>query len=95
MNDALKCAIEKAGGIGKLSRALGIRRQAIYGWHYTGRIPAERVIAIERITGVSREELRPDLYPAPLDARPSDPIDVFRANKARPTGRRVFLDEDT
>jgi DNA-binding transcriptional regulator YdaS (Cro superfamily) len=30
----------------------------------SGRVPAKRVIAVERISGVSRRELRPDLYPA-------------------------------
>lgn len=28
-----------------------------------GKIPAERVLEIERISGVSRHDLRPDLYP--------------------------------
>lgn len=28
------------------------------------RIPAERVLDVERITGISCHELRPDLYPA-------------------------------
>ena len=27
------------------------------------RVPAERVIEVERVTGVPRSELRPDLYP--------------------------------
>ena len=27
------------------------------------RIPAERVLEVERITGVPRHELRPDIYP--------------------------------
>lgn len=30
-----------------------------------GRVPAERVLDVERVTGVPRHELRPDLYPAP------------------------------
>ncbi|MDQ0305303.1 transcriptional regulator [Ancylobacter polymorphus] len=27
------------------------------------RVPAERVLDVERITGISRHDLRPDLYP--------------------------------
>lgn len=27
------------------------------------RVPAERVVEIARVTGISRHELRPDLYP--------------------------------
>lgn len=28
------------------------------------RVPAERVIDVERLTGIPRERLRPDLYPS-------------------------------
>jgi DNA-binding transcriptional regulator YdaS (Cro superfamily) len=57
----LKKAISAAGGICGLARRLGISRVAILQWQ---RVPAERVIEIERVTGVPREQLRPDLYPA-------------------------------
>jgi DNA-binding transcriptional regulator YdaS (Cro superfamily) len=30
-----------------------------------GRVPAERVLSFELMTGVPRHDLRPDLYPAP------------------------------
>lgn len=53
-------AAEKMGGMAELARSLGIARQAIYQWR---RIPAERVIELEKITGIRRQELRPDLYP--------------------------------
>jgi DNA-binding transcriptional regulator YdaS (Cro superfamily) len=57
-------ACEKAGGQTALARALGLRSQgSISRWVATGRVPAERVLDIERITGVSRRALRPDLYP--------------------------------
>jgi DNA-binding transcriptional regulator YdaS (Cro superfamily) len=36
---------------------------AITKWKHRGQIPAERVLAIEAITGVPRHELRPDIYP--------------------------------
>ncbi len=47
-----------------LARALDgkISPQAISQWK---RVPAERVLDVERVTGVPRHELRPDLYPAP------------------------------
>ena len=38
--------------------------QAVQKMCATGRVPAERVLKIEEVTGVSRHELRPDLYPA-------------------------------
>jgi DNA-binding transcriptional regulator YdaS (Cro superfamily) len=56
-------AIRDAGGGGALSRALGKKpsRHAIYQWD---RVPAEHVHAVEKITGIPRHKLRPDLYPA-------------------------------
>lgn len=55
----LERAIKKAGGMSAFARALKLSRAAIYRWD---KIPAERVVAIERATGIPREELRPDLY---------------------------------
>ena len=47
-----------------LSRALGgeITSQAIAQWR---QVPAERVLKVEKATGVPRHRLRPDLYPDP------------------------------
>jgi DNA-binding transcriptional regulator YdaS (Cro superfamily) len=55
----IKLAIRAAGGHRKLARLLGISHQAIGNWD---RIPAERLIEIEILTGVQREFLRPDIY---------------------------------
>jgi DNA-binding transcriptional regulator YdaS (Cro superfamily) len=57
---ALQQAIERVGGRRELARLLGISHQAIAHWH---RVPAERVLIIERLTGVTRHALRPDIYP--------------------------------
>jgi DNA-binding transcriptional regulator YdaS (Cro superfamily) len=43
-----------------LAAALKVSPGAISQWD---RVPAERVLDVERITGISRHELRPDLYP--------------------------------
>jgi TorA maturation chaperone TorD len=72
-------AIEAAGGVGALARALGISQPSVSNWT---RIPAERVIAVESLTGVQRTELRPDLYPSEpiiLPASDIDEIDRARA----------------
>jgi hypothetical protein len=58
-------ALEKAkvaiGGNTALAQALGgLTPQAVSQWR---RVPAERTLDVERVTGVSRHELRPDLYP--------------------------------
>ncbi|NKJ03454.1 Cro/CI family transcriptional regulator [Rhizobium sp. SG741] len=60
MNLALKLAIEKSGGRVELARKLGIRPQAISQWTQA---PYFRVLQIEKISGVDRSDLRPDLYP--------------------------------
>lgn len=41
---------------------LGVDRITLYRWGRKG-VPAERVLEVERITGVSRHDLRPDIYP--------------------------------
>ena len=62
MRDAgLEHAIKAAGGVASLARALGIAQPSVSAW---SRVPAERVLAIESITKVSRFTLRPDLYGA-------------------------------
>lgn len=48
-----------AGGVVALSLKLGLSRGAVSQWD---RVPAERVLDVERITGVPRETIRPDLY---------------------------------
>lgn len=50
-------------GLQPLASRLGISYQAVQRWFVRGRVPAERVLAIEAATGVSRHELRPDIYP--------------------------------
>jgi DNA-binding transcriptional regulator YdaS (Cro superfamily) len=59
-------AIEAAGSISALARALGITRQAVMQWEKPDRqIPAEHVPQIERHTGIPRWQLRPDLWERP------------------------------
>lgn len=61
---AILRACEAAGGQTALARALGLRSQgSVSTWLRQGRVPGERVLAIEELTGVSRHDLRPDLYP--------------------------------
>jgi TorA maturation chaperone TorD/DNA-binding transcriptional regulator YdaS (Cro superfamily) len=73
-------AIRAAGGIGALARALGLSQPTVSDWQ---RIPAERVLAVEALTGVHRTALRPDLYLMTDDAPPTevDEIDLLRSHE--------------
>ena len=55
----LKRAIAAAGSIRALARALGMCHATLNKWK---RIPAQRILDVERVTGVDRAELRPELY---------------------------------
>jgi hypothetical protein len=57
--EALWAAINRAGGARALARELGIAHQAISKWE---RVPPLRVLEVERISGISRYQLRPDIY---------------------------------
>lgn len=44
----------------ELGTALGVDKSTMLRWE-RGRVPAERVLDVERLTGISRDVLRPDL----------------------------------
>lgn len=46
----------------RLAGLFGVQPPAVSKWE-RGRVPAERVLEIERLTGIPRHALRPDLYP--------------------------------
>lgn len=56
----LERAKERVGGQAALAKLIGVTAQAISQWD---EVPPLRVLDVERATGVSRSELRPDLYP--------------------------------
>jgi DNA-binding transcriptional regulator YdaS (Cro superfamily) len=60
---ALQKAIATLGGQVKLANAINTSQQNISNWLRTGKVAPDKVILIERVTGVSRHELRPDIYP--------------------------------
>lgn len=56
---ALERAVSAVGSRRKLAGRLGISFQAVCQWE---RVPIDRVVAVEALTGVPRAELRPDIF---------------------------------
>ncbi len=78
-DDGLDRAIDAAGGIAQLARKIGISQPSVSNWI---KVPAQRVIAVEAATGVSRSDLRPDLYSEQaVSAEPVDAVDLARAQE--------------
>lgn len=65
MSTPLQRAVAEAGSQTELARRIGVRQMHIWNWlnRSKGKVPGEYVLPIEKATGVSRHELRPDLYP--------------------------------
>jgi DNA-binding transcriptional regulator YdaS (Cro superfamily) len=63
-DDALEQVKKKLGGNAGIAAKLGgITPQAVSQWD---RVPPARVLTIEELTGISRHELRPDIFgPSP------------------------------
>ena len=59
VDKGLELAIAAAGSARRLAAAIGLSQQAVQQWR---RVPAERILDVERATGVPREKLRPDLF---------------------------------
>lgn len=79
--EALKKAVELAGGQSALGRSIGRDQKAVWSWlNTTQKVPAEDILKIEAAIGgkVTRFQLRPDVYPEP---KPLDKIKVIGGNK--------------
>jgi TorA maturation chaperone TorD len=70
----LREAIHAVGGVTELARRLGISQPSVSNWT---RVPAERVLDVESVSGISRAVLRPDLY----CAQAIDDVDRARAQE--------------
>ncbi len=71
---ALQAAVAHAGSQTAFSRICGVSQTAVWKWLQSGkRLPPEHVLKVEAATGVSRFDLRPDIYPR--DLMPQDDHD--------------------
>lgn len=62
MTDVSKL-IDDLGGPSKAASALGIDNPSVVmNWRTRGQVPWNRVLAVEALTGISRHDLRPDIF---------------------------------
>ena len=64
MKRALDRAVVEAGGISALARAVEVSRQTIHNWINSGRVTTDYAIKVEGATGISKHDLRPDVFGA-------------------------------
>lgn len=66
--EALERAIKAAGGQKPLADLIGTTQSHIWYWLNKSKngVPSERALAVEQATGISRHDLRPDIFgPSP------------------------------
>lgn len=69
--EALIACRDAAGSDSQLARDLGISQPKVWRWvHQSKQLPSEYVLEAERLYGVPRHFLRPDIYPADLGPAP-------------------------
>lgn len=62
--DAFRAAVAQIGTQQAMAKRLGVAQPSIWRWIRSKRgVPGEHVLAVEQATGISRHDLRPDLYP--------------------------------
>lgn len=87
-DSGLEQAIKAAGGVASLARAIGVAQPSVSNWT---RIPAERVLAVEALTNVSRFILRPDIYGSAQDSAPGNDVDEVDHERAAEYGLLALL----
>lgn len=83
--EEIKFIAKPAGGVIALSRKLGLSRATVSLWK---RVPPHHVLAVERLTGIRREVIRPDIY-GELPATDADKMRREVDDFNRPDGQYV------
>jgi DNA-binding transcriptional regulator YdaS (Cro superfamily) len=60
---AIQSAVAAVGGQTALAKIILVSPQAVNQWVARGSVSHTKVLAVEKASGVSRNLLRPDLYP--------------------------------
>jgi len=76
-DQGLQEAIRAVGGVTELARRIGISQPSVSNW---SRVPAERVLVVEAVSGIARAALRPDLY-SEAEQSAVNEIDMARAQE--------------
>ncbi|HHS0458043.1 TPA: transcriptional regulator [Escherichia coli] len=75
MKSAIEKAIDIAGGVNALARAVGVKQPSVSRWRKIGLVGVEHVPDVSAVTGIPAHELRPDkpkLFPHPSLAHTED-----------------------
>lgn len=67
-NPAIEEAYAKAGGRKRVQETLGVTKASLSDWIRSGRVPANRCVELEQLSGVSRRKLNPDFNWGPETA---------------------------
>lgn len=72
MTNIVKEAIDCAGGVISVAKALDISRISIYEWIEKGALPAPRILPVSKLGGykVTPHQLDPEIYPNAADGLP-------------------------
>jgi hypothetical protein len=90
----------KRGALSQLAVALGVTAQAVHQWEV---VPIDRVLDVERITGISRQKLRPDYFATSASKTAADKAEVTlgkpqamprleQVQEYLPTAQQAFID---
>ena len=60
MKSAIERAIDAAGGVNALARAIGIKQPSVSRWRKVGVVGVDHVPDVAALTGIPAHELRPD-----------------------------------
>lgn len=69
--EALRACRDAAGSDSQMARDLNVSQPVVWRWlNQSKQMPAEFVLTAERLYGVTRHHLRPDIYPLDLQPAP-------------------------
>lgn len=80
--EALKAAVERAGTQSAFAKEMDVTQPTVWRWlRQSKQLPAEYVLRAEQLFGISRHDLRPDIYPREVPNVPAAFIGVDADNR--------------